>query len=93
MIPPEKVQNYSPIKMLIPSLQRHLNVGAQIDLPRFSKMDPDFWNVISLREPSRPKPDFSKFASSHTTICYDVMGREGKTWRKASWFTLPPSAI
>lgn len=40
-------------------------------------MDPDFWNVISLREPSRPRPDFSRFPSSHTTICYDVMGTEG----------------
>jgi predicted protein tyrosine phosphatase len=40
-------------------------------------MDPDFWNVISLREPSRPRPDFSKFPASHSTICYDVMGTEG----------------
>jgi len=63
--------------MIIPVLNRHLNVCAQIDLPMFSKSDPDFWNVISLREPSRPRPDFSRFASSHSTICYDVMGTDG----------------
>ena len=63
--------------MIIPVLSRHLNVCAQIDLPRFAKQDPDFWNVISLREPSRPKPNFSKFPASHTTICYDIIGTVG----------------
>jgi predicted protein tyrosine phosphatase len=40
-------------------------------------MDPDFWNVISLREPSRPRPNFSDFPASHSTICYDVMETDG----------------
>jgi predicted protein tyrosine phosphatase len=63
--------------MFIPPLQRHLSVCAQIDLPRIGRMDPGFWHVISIREPQRPLPDFTPFRSSHSVICYDIVGTEG----------------
>lgn len=63
--------------MFIASLQRHLNVCAQVDLPAFAKRDPGFWNVISIREPSRPVPNPVGFRKFHTTLCLDIVGTDG----------------
>jgi len=63
--------------MFLESLQRHLAVCAQCDLPTVAKMDPGFWNVISIREPERPRIQTHGFRQIHTVICYDVVGFEG----------------
>ena len=63
--------------MIIPFLNRHLNICAQADLPRIGRMDPSFWNVVSIREPQRPLPDFRPFRSSHSVICYDIQSSVG----------------
>jgi len=63
--------------MFIASLQRHLNVCAQVDLPAFAKRDPGFWNVVSIREPSRPNPNPVGFRKFHTTLCLDIVGTDG----------------
>jgi predicted protein tyrosine phosphatase len=58
--------------MLIESIQRHFTVCAQLDLPKISRRDPDFWNVISIREPSRPRIPREGFKKILTVICYDA---------------------
>lgn len=63
--------------MFIASLQRHLNVCAQVDLPAFAKRDLGFWNVVSIREPSRPVPNPAGFRKFQTTLCLDVVGTDG----------------
>jgi predicted protein tyrosine phosphatase len=63
--------------MFINSLQRHLNVCAQVDLPAFAKRDPGFWNVISIREPFRPVPNPAGFRKIHSMICLDIVGTDG----------------
>lgn len=63
--------------MFIDLIQRHLAVCAQTDLPRMAKMDPNFWNLISIREPERPQIDRRGFKKVHTLICYDVTATEG----------------
>lgn len=63
--------------MYIKSLQRHIHVCAQIELPQYGARDPRFWNVISIREPFRPRPNPDKFLQFHTMICYDLMGVDG----------------
>ncbi len=63
--------------MFIASLQRHLNVCAQVELPAFAKRDPGFWSVVSIREPSRPVPNPAGFGGFHTTLCLDVVGTDG----------------
>ena len=42
--------------MLIEELGRHLSVCSIPELERSLKMDPKFWNVVSIREPSVPRP-------------------------------------
>jgi hypothetical protein len=58
--------------MFIDCIQRHLAVCAQIDLPRIAKMDANFWNVVSIREPSRPQISRQGFKQIHTVIVYDA---------------------
>lgn len=64
-------------QMFIESLQRHLHVCAQVDLPNYSKRDPVFWNVISIREPFRPIPNPAGFLKFHSILCLDIVGTEG----------------
>ena len=63
--------------MFVEPLQRHLHVCAQVDLPSYSKRDPGFWNVVSIREPSRPIPNPAGFRQIHTMLCLDVVGTDG----------------
>ena len=42
-----------------------------------AKLDPGFWNVISIREPERPQIQRLGFQKVHTMICYDMAGQEG----------------
>lgn len=63
--------------MFIEPLQRHLHVCAQADLPAYSKRDPGFWNVVSIREPIRPIPNPTGFRKFHTMLCLDVVGTDG----------------
>ena len=63
--------------MLIDSLQRHLAICAQNDLPKIAKADSGFWNVISIREPERQKIQSHGFKRIHTVICYDIIGVAG----------------
>ena len=62
--------------MFVDPLQRHLHVCAQADLPSYSKRDPRFWNVISIRDPSRPAPSVTGFLSIHTMLCLDAVDTE-----------------
>lgn len=63
--------------MFIQHLQRHLHVCAQAELPTYSKRDPGFWNVVSIREPYRPTPNPAGFRKFHTMLCLDVVGTDG----------------
>lgn len=63
--------------MFIDFLNRHLAVCAQKDLPRMAKADPDFWNLVSIREPARPRVAMRGFRRIQTVICYDMIGLEG----------------
>jgi predicted protein tyrosine phosphatase len=63
--------------MFIDPLQRHLHVCAQVELPTYSKRDPGFWNVVSIREPYRPTPNPAGFRKIHTMLCLDVVGTDG----------------
>ena len=58
--------------MYIEGIQRHLAVCAQLDLPGFAKMGPNFWNVVSIREPSRPPIQKDGFKKIYTVIVYDA---------------------
>jgi predicted protein tyrosine phosphatase len=63
--------------MFIECIQRHIAVCAQMDLPKIAMRDPNFWNLISIREPARPAIHKQGFKKVHTLICYDVTGIEG----------------
>jgi len=58
--------------MFIETIQRHLTVCAQADLPMRAKLDRGFWNVISMREPARPPIQTQGFKQIHTVIVYDA---------------------
>ena len=73
----KQTQNLYPSQVFVESLQRHLHVCAQVELPIYSKRDPGFWNVISIREPYRPTPNPASFRKIHTMLCLDVVGTEG----------------
>lgn len=64
--------------MFIDCIQRHLAVCAQLDLPRMAKMDANFWNVVSVREPSRPQILRQGFKQIHTVIVYDADTKEAE---------------
>ncbi|MCP5535458.1 MAG: hypothetical protein H7A51_04390 [Akkermansiaceae bacterium] len=62
--------------MFIDCLQCHLAVCAQKDLPNYGTRDRDFWNLISIREPTRPQIDKNGFLQVHTSLFHDVAGLE-----------------
>lgn len=63
--------------MFLECVQRHLGVCGYSDLPRFAKSDPDFWNLISILEPSFPRLTMRGFRKVHGARFYDVTGMEG----------------
>lgn len=63
--------------MFFECIQRHLGVCGFADLPRFAKSDPDFWNLVSILEPSAPRLTIRGFRKIHAVRCYDVTGDEG----------------
>jgi len=63
--------------MFIESIQRHIAVCGFSELPRFAKSDPDFWNLVSILEPSAPRFTIRGFRKIHVVRCYDVTGDEG----------------
>lgn len=63
--------------MIIPSLQRHLAICAQPDLPAWAKDEPNFWSVVSIREPFRPPINPAGFRRIHGIVCHDVIGIQG----------------
>lgn len=73
----KQTQNLYPSEVFVESLQRHLHVCAQVELPEYSKRDPEFWNVVSIREPYRPTPNPAGFRMIHTMLCLDVVGTDG----------------
>lgn len=60
--------------MFLEPLQRHLAVCARADLPRRAKLDPSFWNVVSMGGPTQPAIERRGFKQVHRIICYDVAG-------------------
>lgn len=64
--------------MFIECIQRHLSVCGQLDLPKIAKRDPNFWNVISIREPTRPAIDPRGFKHIHKAIFYDANTQDEK---------------
>lgn len=75
--------------MTIPCLQRHLAVCAQPDLPGWTKDEPDFWNLISIREPNRPRIDTRGFRKVHNIVCHDVVGTQGVSEEDQKTLILP----
>ncbi len=63
--------------MYLDCLQSHLSVCAQPDLPVRAKQDPDFWNVVSIREPERPDIDRRGYQKVCPVFFHDVVGLEG----------------
>lgn len=63
--------------MFIEAIQQHIAVCAQKDLPNYTKRDAGFWNLISIREPKRPKIDPNGFKKIQKSIFHDVAGLEG----------------
>jgi predicted protein tyrosine phosphatase len=63
--------------MFIDCIQRHIAVCGFNDLAGFAKSDRNFWNVISILEPSYPKIAVRGFLKIHHMRCYDVIGKDG----------------
>jgi predicted protein tyrosine phosphatase len=58
--------------MFIEETGRHLCVSSIPELERSLKLDKGFWNVVSIREPQVPRPDFLRYAKRyHEVICED----------------------
>jgi predicted protein tyrosine phosphatase len=58
--------------MVIEEIGRHLAVSSISELGKSLKLDKGFWNVISIREPQVPRPDFLRHAKRyHEVICED----------------------
>ena len=58
--------------MLIEELGRHIAVSSISELERSLKLDSGFWNVVSIREPSVPRPVFLRHAKRvHEAIFED----------------------
>lgn len=56
--------------MFFDTLQSHLAVCAQPELPNWLRHDPDFWHVISIREPYRPLPDL-RLCKRHVSLLFE----------------------
>ncbi len=58
--------------MFIEEIGRHLGVSSIPELERSLKLDKGFWNVISIRDPEVPRPDFLRHAKRwHEVVCED----------------------
>jgi len=58
--------------MFIEEIGRHLSVSSIAELDKSLKLDKGFWNVVSIREPQVPRPDFLSFAKRyHEVMCED----------------------
>jgi predicted protein tyrosine phosphatase len=58
--------------MFIEELDRHIGVSSIPELEKSLKLDKGFWNVVSIREPQVPRPDFLRYAKRcHEVICED----------------------
>jgi len=64
-----------PSTMLFPCTQRHYAICALRDLSGIFRRDPDFWNVISVLEPSVPPIQKQGFLKIHRMVCEDEMDR------------------
>jgi len=75
--------------MIIPCLNRHLAVCSQPDLPAWTKDEMDFWNLISIREPYRPRINPAGFRKIHGIVCHDVIGTQGISEEDQKTLILP----
>lgn len=75
--------------MILDCLQRHLAVCSQPDLPAWSKDEPGFWNLVSIREPNRPRIDPGGFRKIHGIVCHDVVGTLGISEEDQKTLILP----
>lgn len=75
--------------MILDCLQRHLAVCSQPDLPGWSEDEPDFWNLVSIREPTRPQIEVRGFRKVHGIVCHDVVGTEGLDEEEVQTLILP----
>jgi hypothetical protein len=58
--------------VFIQELNRHLAVSSISELNKSLKLDKGFWNMVSIREPQVPRPDFPLYAKRyHEVICED----------------------
>lgn len=57
--------------MFITELRRHLAVSSIAELGKSLKMDAGFWNVVSIREPSVPKPAFLRYAKRVYEVIFE----------------------
>ena len=54
------------------SCGRHLAVSSIPELNKSLRLDKGFWNLVSIREPQVPRPDFLRYAKHfHEVICED----------------------
>jgi predicted protein tyrosine phosphatase len=57
--------------MLIEELGRHLAVNSIPELERSLRIDPKFWNVVSIREPGVPRPASLRYAKSVYEVIFE----------------------
>ena len=57
---------------MIPELKRHLAVCGIFEVPTILRRDRNFWNIISIRDPSSPKPTFNGAMQVHFAIFDDI---------------------
>lgn len=75
--------------MILDCLQRHLAICSQPDVPSWAKDEPDFWNLISIREPYRAQIDKTGFRKVHGIVCHDVIGTQGISEEDQKTLILP----
>ena len=75
--------------MIIDCLQRHLAICSQPDLPAWAKDEPNFWNLVSIREPYRAQINPAGFRKIHGIICHDVIGTQGISEEDQKTLILP----
>lgn len=78
-----------PEPMILDCLQRHLAVCSQPDLPGWAKDEPDFWNLVSIREPYRAQINTAGFRKIHGIVCHDVIGTLGISEEDQKTLILP----
>ncbi len=77
--------------MIIDCLQRHLAICSQPDLPAWAKDEPNFWNLVSIREPYRAPINPAGFRKIHGIVCHDVIGTQGMSEEDQKTLILPNS--